>query len=99
MKLDKLKSDNGDEYVLRKAAEVLQVCVWMIIVIYIANCLKETRQMIPDCTRRLNKAIDELSNAIDSIDKQSIVNETSGAGVYTNACEQLTIAKQQQRST
>jgi hypothetical protein len=46
--------------------------------------------MIPDCTRRLNKAIEQLSNAIDSIkDDPSNV-------IYTNACEQLAIAKNSQ---
>ncbi|XP_044756844.1 tubulin-specific chaperone A [Coccinella septempunctata] len=49
-KVEKLKTDNGDSYHIKKQEEVLQ----------------ESLMMIPDCQRRLAKAYEDLKNIIDN---------------------------------
>lgn len=44
-RIERLKGEGKDDHVLRKEDEVLQ----------------EAQMMVPDCTRRLNKAFDDLS--------------------------------------
>ncbi|KAK4883243.1 hypothetical protein RN001_006562 [Aquatica leii] len=48
-RIAKLKQEGKDEYDIRKQEEVLQ----------------ESLMMVPDCQRKLSKAIDELKNIID----------------------------------
>ncbi|XP_063312783.1 tubulin-specific chaperone A [Pelobates fuscus] len=49
-KVEKMKSEGGDEYVIRKQIEVLQ----------------ESRMMIPDCQRRLEAAHTDLVQLLDN---------------------------------
>uniref|UniRef100_A0A8C5WCJ1 Tubulin-specific chaperone A n=1 Tax=Leptobrachium leishanense TaxID=445787 RepID=A0A8C5WCJ1_9ANUR len=49
-KVEKMKSDGGDEYVIKKQIEVLQ----------------ESRMMIPDCQRRLEAAFTDLTQVLDN---------------------------------
>ncbi|XP_037609464.1 tubulin-specific chaperone A [Sebastes umbrosus] len=48
-KVDRMKAEAGDEYVLRKQIEVLQ----------------ESKMMIPDCRRRLTKAHEDLVQILE----------------------------------
>ncbi|KAM8961168.1 tubulin-specific chaperone A [Pelodytes ibericus] len=49
-KVEKMKSDGGDEYVIKKQIEVLQ----------------ESRMMIPDCHRRLEAAHTDLTQLLEN---------------------------------
>ncbi|MBN3301127.1 TBCA protein, partial [Amia calva] len=49
-KVERLKSEGGDEYVIKKQVEVLQ----------------ESRMMIPDCHRRLSVAYGELAQLLET---------------------------------
>ncbi|XP_069483526.1 tubulin-specific chaperone A [Ambystoma mexicanum] len=49
-KVEKLKAEGGDEYVIKKQMEVLQ----------------ESRMMIPDCQRRLEAAHADLTQLLES---------------------------------
>ncbi|XP_078531344.1 tubulin-specific chaperone A [Lissotriton helveticus] len=49
-KVEKLKADGGDEYVIKKQIEVLQ----------------ESRMMIPDCQRRLEAAHGDLTQLLEN---------------------------------
>uniref|UniRef100_A0A914XCE2 Tubulin-specific chaperone A n=1 Tax=Plectus sambesii TaxID=2011161 RepID=A0A914XCE2_9BILA len=71
-KVEKMKAEGGDEYVIRKAVEVLQ----------------ETRQMVPDCTRRLQQAVDDLSRLTESSEKDLAETEE-----FQTARTQLTTAQ------
>ncbi|KAJ1209347.1 hypothetical protein NDU88_004725 [Pleurodeles waltl] len=49
-KVEKLKAEGGDEYVIKKQIEVLQ----------------ESRMMIPDCQRRLEAAHGDLAQLLET---------------------------------
>ncbi|KAM4810219.1 tubulin-specific chaperone A [Rhinophrynus dorsalis] len=49
-KIERMKSEGGDEYVLKKQIEVLQ----------------ESRMMIPDCHRRLEAAHTDLAQLLEN---------------------------------
>ncbi|XP_069606062.1 tubulin-specific chaperone A [Ranitomeya imitator] len=49
-KIERMKSEGGDEYVIKKQAEILQ----------------ESRMMIPDCHRRLEAAHTDLTQVLEN---------------------------------
>ncbi|XP_053557353.1 tubulin-specific chaperone A [Bombina bombina] len=49
-KVERMKSEGGDEYVIKKQMEVLQ----------------ESRMMIPDCQRRLEAAYTDLTQLLEN---------------------------------
>ncbi|XP_069820811.1 tubulin-specific chaperone A isoform X2 [Dendropsophus ebraccatus] len=49
-KIERMKSEGGDEYVIKKQTEILQ----------------ESRMMIPDCHRRLEAAHMDLAQILDN---------------------------------
>lgn len=49
-KVERMKKEGGDEYVLKKQIEVLQ----------------ESRMMIPDCSRRLEAAYTDLAQMLEN---------------------------------
>ncbi|XP_053303953.1 tubulin-specific chaperone A [Spea bombifrons] len=49
-KIEKMKSEGGDEYVIKKQIEVLQ----------------ESRMMVPDCHRRLEAAHTDLTQLLEN---------------------------------
>ncbi|XP_030049107.1 tubulin-specific chaperone A [Microcaecilia unicolor] len=49
-KIERMKSEGGDEYVIKKQTEILQ----------------ESRMMIPDCQRRLEAAYRDLTELLEN---------------------------------
>nr|XP_033785294.1 tubulin-specific chaperone A isoform X2 [Geotrypetes seraphini] len=49
-KIERMKSEGGDEYVIKKQTEILQ----------------ESKMMIPDCQRRLDTAYRELTELLEN---------------------------------
>ncbi|KAM5194539.1 tubulin-specific chaperone A [Mantella aurantiaca] len=49
-KIERMKTEGGDEYVIKKQTEILQ----------------ETRMMIPDCHRRLEAAYTDLTQILEN---------------------------------
>lgn len=77
-KIEKLKEDGKDEYDIRKQEEVLQECL----------------MMIPECKRRLAKAVDDLQKIVDSEAELKETEEfASAVNALTDAKEHLPTAE------
>lgn len=73
-RIERLKQEGKDEYDIRKQEEVLQ----------------ESLMMVPDCQRKLVKAIDELKNILDNEqDLKELEDYTVAVKVLEEAKHQL----------
>ncbi|KAF5300135.1 hypothetical protein FQR65_LT09226 [Abscondita terminalis] len=73
-RIEKFKGEGKDEYDIRKQEEVLQ----------------ETLMMVPDCQRKLGKAIEELKNIIDNeLDLQELDEYQAAVKIIEEAKLQL----------